>query len=158
MVLIDQRPVILDFVDREVAEALLYLRRLGVTFRLRERVTRVGRDATRNRIFAELESGKKVLSDALLYAVGRHGTADQLNLEPAGLASDSRGKLSVNELNQTEVPHIDADGDVIGFPALASTSMEQGRLAARTCFKYPSRACRLCFHTAFTRPEISVTG
>ena len=65
VVLIDQRSVILDFVDREIAEALFYhLRRLGVTFRLGEKVTRVGRDATRNRVFAELESGKKVLSDA----------------------------------------------------------------------------------------------
>src|SRR5208282_2905896 len=129
--LIDQRPLILDFVDREIVEALAYhLPQMGTTFRLGEKVTRVGIDAQRNLVFAELESGKKVQGDMLLYAVGRQANGDQLRLEAGGLQTDSRGKIKVNEDYQTDVPHIYAAGDVIGFPALASTSMEQGRLAS----------------------------
>ena len=128
--LIDQRPSILDFVDHEILEALTFhLRRLGTIFRLGEKVTQVGFDKDQDRVFAELESGKRVRGDGLLYAVGRQANGDQLNLEEAGLKADMRGKIDVNESFQTAVPHIYAAGDVIGFPALASTSMEQGRLA-----------------------------
>src|SRR4029077_7760170 len=115
--LIDQRPTLLDFVDREIIDALCYhLRQAGMTFRLGDKVTRVGLDAQRDRVFAELESGKKVIADALLYAVGRHANGDQLRLETAGLKPDARGKLAVNSYFQTEAPHIYAAGDVIGFP------------------------------------------
>src|SRR6185437_3663614 len=124
--LIDQRPQILDFVDREIVDALAYqLRQMGATFRLGEKVRRVGIDSDRNRVFAELESGKKVQGDVLLYAVGRQANGDRLNVESAGLQTDPRGKLKVNADFQTDVPHVYAAGDVIGFPALASTSMEQ---------------------------------
>src|SRR5579863_696111 len=129
--LIDQRPALLDFVDREIMEALAYhLRQMGTMFRLGEKVTRVGVDPQRDRVFAELESGKKVQGDALIYAVGRQANGDRINLAAAGLEPDPRGKIKVNEHYQTDVPHIYAAGDIIGFPALASTSMEQGRLAS----------------------------
>jgi NAD(P) transhydrogenase len=101
-------------------------------------VTHVGTDTQRDLIFAELESGKKILANALIYAVGRQGNGDQLHLEAAGLVADSRGRIKVNQLFQTDVAHIYAAGDVIGFPALASTSMEQGRLAACHMFGIPA--------------------
>jgi NAD(P) transhydrogenase len=158
--LIDQRPVVLEFVDREIVEALLYhLRQLGVTFRLGEKVAQVGIDTKRDFVFAELESGKKVHGDALIYAVGRQANGDQVHLEAAGLAADSRGRLKVNEFFQTEVPHIYAAGDVIGFPALASTSMEQGRLAASHMFQIPFEHMPELFpYGIYTIPEISMVG
>jgi NAD(P) transhydrogenase len=158
--LIDQRPTVLEFVDRQIVEALSYhLRHLGVTFRLAEKVTHAGIDAGRERVFAELESGKKVQGDALVYAVGRQANGDQLHLEAAGLAADSRGKVKVNEFFQTDVPHIYAAGDVIGFPALASTSMEQGRLAACHMFGIPFEHMPGLFpYGIYTIPEISMVG
>src|SRR6267143_387680 len=158
--LIDQRPALLEFVDRQIVEALSYhLRQLGVTFRLGEKVTRVGIDPVRDRVFAELESGKKVQGDALVYAVGRQANGDQLHLEAAGLAADSRGRLKVNQFFQTDVPHIYAAGDVIGFPALASTSMEQGRLAACHMFGIPFEHIPDLFpYGIYTIPEVSMIG
>ena len=158
--LIDQRPVILDFVDREIIEALVYhLRQMGTTFRLGEKVTRVGFDPERDRVFAELESGKKIQANALLYAVGRQANGDQVGLEAAGLQPDSRGKIKVNPCYQTDVPHIYAAGDVIGFPALASTSMEQGRLASSHMFGAPCETMSELFpYGIYTIPEISMVG
>ncbi|PYS62135.1 MAG: Si-specific NAD(P)(+) transhydrogenase [Acidobacteria bacterium] len=158
--LIDQRPIVLEFVDREIVEALFFhLRHLGVTFRLGEKVSQVGIDAKRDFVFAELESGKRVRGDALIYAVGRQANGDQLHLETAGLAADSRGRLKVNEFFQTEVPHVYAAGDVIGFPALASTSMEQGRLAASHMFQIPFEHMPELFpYGIYTIPEISMVG
>jgi len=158
--LIDQRPTILDFVDREIVDALSYhLRQMGTTFRLGEKVTRVGIDETRDMVFAELESGKKIRADMLLYAVGRQANGDVLQLEAAGLAADSRGKVKVNANYQTEVPHIYAAGDIIGFPALASTSMEQGRLASCRMFGAPSEHMPELFpYGIYTIPEISTVG
>jgi NAD(P) transhydrogenase len=160
VILVDQRPVVLDFVDREIVEALCYhLRQMGVTFRLGEKVTQVGIDGTRDHVFAELESGKKVIGDALMYAVGRQANGDQLNLQAAGLTCDSRGKLKVNGSYQSDVPHIYAAGDVIGFPALASTSMEQGRLAASQMFQIPVESMPPLYpYGIYTIPEISVVG
>ncbi|HXZ11896.1 MAG TPA: Si-specific NAD(P)(+) transhydrogenase [Candidatus Sulfotelmatobacter sp.] len=158
--LIDQRPVMLDFVDREIVEALAYhLRQMGTTFRLGEKVTRVGIDPQRDRVFAELESGKKVQADVLLYAVGRQANGDQLRLEAAGIQTDARGKISVNHSFQSSVPHIYAAGDVIGFPALASTSMEQGRLASCHMFGAPCEHMPELFpYGIYTIPEISMVG
>ena len=158
--LIDQRPVILDFVDREIVDALAYhLRELGTVFRLGEKVSRVGIDTQRDRVFAELESGKKVMADGLVYAVGRQANGDQLHLEAAGLKADTRGKVSVDANFQTAVPHIYAAGDVIGFPALASTSMEQGRLASSHMFGLPCEAMPDLFpYGIYTIPEISMVG
>jgi NAD(P) transhydrogenase len=158
--LIDQRPVILDFVDREIVEALAYhLRQMGATFRLGEKVTRVGFDPSRDRVFAELESGKKIQGHTLLYCVGRQPNADLLRLEAAGLNPDERGRIKVNESFQTGVPHIYAAGDVIGFPALASTSMEQGRLASSYMFGVPAEHMPQLFpYGIYTIPEISMVG
>jgi len=158
--LIDQRSMILDFVDREIVEALAYhLRQMGTTFRLGEKVTNVGIDEQRDRVFAELESGKRVQGDMLLYAVGRQANGDQLGLEAAGLKTDSRGKIQVNTSYQTDVPHVYAAGDVIGFPALASTSMEQGRLASCRMFGAPSEHMPELFpYGIYTIPEISMVG
>jgi NAD(P) transhydrogenase len=158
--LIDQRPTLLDFADREIMEALAYhLRQMGTMFRLGEKVTRVGIDPQRDRVFAELESGKKVQADALLYSVGRQANGDLLRLEAAGLQSDPRGKIKVNQHYQTDVPHIYAAGDIIGFPALASTSMEQGRLASCHMFGAPSEHMPELFPFGiYTIPEISMVG
>jgi NAD(P) transhydrogenase len=158
--LIEERPIILDFIDQEVVQALSYhLRQLGITFRLGEKVTRVATDAQRDTVFAELESGKKIQADALIYAVGRQANADQLHLEAAGLTADGRGRLKVNEFFQTALPHIYAAGDVIGFPALASTSMEQGRLAASHMFGLPFEHMPELFpYGIYTIPEVSMVG
>jgi NAD(P) transhydrogenase len=158
--LIDQRPMILDFVDREIVEALAYhLRQMGTMFRLGEKVTRVGVDTERDRVVAELESGKKVQGDMLLYSAGRQANGDQLQLEAAGLQPDARGKIKVNDCYQTAIPHIYAAGDIIGFPALASTSMEQGRLASCRMFGAPSEHMPELFpYGIYTIPEISMVG
>src|SRR5262249_42009605 len=138
--LLDQRPGLLEFVDREIVENLCFqLRQIGTVFRLGEKVVSVGFEHDRDRVFARLESGKNVHGEALLYTIGRQANSDQLNIQAAGLAADGRGKLPVNENFQTSVPHIYAAGDVIGFPALASTSMEQGRLASSHMFAKPGK-------------------
>jgi NAD(P) transhydrogenase len=158
--LLDQRPTLLDFVDHEIIESLCFqLRQLGTVFRLGEKVISVGFDADRDRVFAKLESGKNVHGQALLYTIGRQGNSDLLNMDVAGLSADGRGKISVNEHFQTEVPHIYAAGDVIGFPALASTSMEQGRLASCHMFGKPgTMPPNLIPYGIYTIPEISMVG
>jgi NAD(P) transhydrogenase len=158
--LLDQRPTLLDFVDREIIESLCFqLRQLGTVFRLGEKVVSIGVDPERDRVFAKLESGKLVRAQALLYTVGRQSNSDKLNLPAAGIQSDGRGKLPVNEHYQTCVPHIYAAGDVIGFPALASTSMEQGRLASCHMFGKPSKmSSNLIPYGIYAIPEISMVG
>ena len=158
--LLDLRPTLVDFVDREIIESLCFqLRQLGTVFRLGEKVVQVGFDQDRDRVFANLESGKVIRGQALLYTIGRQANSDQLNIEAAGLAADGRGKLSVNENFQTTVPHIYAAGDVIGFPALASTSMEQGRLAGCHMFGKPSKMMsHLIPYGIYSIPEISMVG
>jgi NAD(P) transhydrogenase len=158
--LVDQRPTFLDFVDKQIIESLSYhLRSRGVVFRLGEKVVSVGLQAERDRVSAELESGKSVRGEILLYAVGRQPNTDLLNLDAAGLEPGPRGKLEVNASFQTAVPHIYAAGDVIGFPALASTSMEQGRLASCHMFNVPARhAPEALPYGIYTIPEISMVG
>jgi NAD(P) transhydrogenase len=156
---IDQRPRILDFLDYEMIEALSYhMRRQGATFRLGETVTGVEVDA-RDRVVAKLASGKTVQGDCLLYTVGRQANTDGLGLDAAGLTTDPRGRVPVNGNLQTAVAHIYAAGDVIGFPSLASTSMEQGRLAACHMFGLPcvSRP-ELLPYGVYSVPEISMVG
>jgi NAD(P) transhydrogenase len=158
--IIDQRPTLLDFVDREMIEALSYhMRRRGATFRLGETVTRVERDA-QGRVVAHLESGKRVHGGALLYTVGRQANSDLLDLGAAGLTADPRGRIPVNEYFQTPVPHVYAAGDVIGFPSLASTSSEQGRLASGHMFGLNHRQAvpELLPYGIYTVPEISMVG
>jgi NAD(P) transhydrogenase len=158
--LLDQRPIVLDFADREIVESLCFqLRQLGTVFRLGEKVVSVGFDKDRDRVFAKLESGKTVHGQALLYAVGRRANSDQLNLEAIGLHPDERGKLVVDEHFQTSVPYVYAAGDVIGFPALASTSMEQGRLASSHIFGVAAAIpANLIPYGVYTIPEISMVG
>jgi NAD(P) transhydrogenase len=157
---IEARPTILDFVDREMTDSLMYfMRQRGAAFRLGEKVESVGYD-DRNRVVASLDSGKEIYGDALLYSVGRQSNADLLNLEAGGLDADARGRIAVNEFYQTAVPHIYAAGDVIGFPALASTSMEQGRLAS--CHMFGEHCERSSPESIpygiYTIPEISMVG
>jgi NAD(P) transhydrogenase len=158
--LLDQRPTLLDFVDREMIESLCFqLRQIGTVFRLGEKVVSVGFEAERDRVFAKLESGKNVRGQALLFAIGRQANSDMINVAAAGITPDERGKILVNENFQTSVPHIYAAGDVIGFPALASTSMEQGRLASCHMFGKPGKMLpNLIPYGIYSIPEISMVG
>jgi len=155
---VDQRPTLLDFVDREIIEALMYHMRARKTiFRLGEQVKSVSVDA--GRVVARLESDKTLSADALFYTVGRQANTDQLNLPAAGLQADARGRVAVDRQFRTAVPHIFAAGDAIGFPALASTSMEQGRRAALAMFGHSQDAQELPLpYGIYTIPEISMVG
>lgn len=130
---VEKRDRMLEFCDEEVVEALKYhLRDLAVTFRFGETVASV--ESHPEGTITMLRSGKKIPADTVLYSAGRQGMTDNLNLPAAGLAADERGRITVDEFFRTKVEHIYAVGDVIGFPALAATSMEQGRLAANHAF------------------------
>jgi NAD(P) transhydrogenase len=155
---VEQRERMLEFCDAEVVEALkFHLRDLAVTFRFGETVASV--EARPDGAIATLKSGKKIPADTVMYSAGRQGVSDNLRLEAAGLTADGRGRIAVDEFFRTEVPHIYAVGDVIGFPALAATSMEQGRLAAH-------HACGESLHALgqlqpigiYSIPEISFIG
>ncbi|MFL6351549.1 MAG: Si-specific NAD(P)(+) transhydrogenase [Bryobacteraceae bacterium] len=158
--LIERRPRLLEFADSEIVEALSYhLRDHRVTMRLNEEVQSVEESPDGTGVIAYLESNKKVPGDALLYAVGRQGNVDELNLPAAGLEADSRGRITVNEHYQTSQPNIYAVGDVIGFPSLASVSMEQGRVAAAHAFNKPIASNSNYFPFGiYTIPEISFIG
>jgi NAD(P) transhydrogenase len=160
--LIDKRHRLLPFVDAEIIETLAYhLRENRVTLRLGEEVSGMEliTDGFGDRVKIHLASGKQVLTDAALYSVGRTGATANLNLESAGLAADDRGRLTVNEHFQTQAPHIYAVGDVIGFPSLASTSMEQGRLAACHAFNVEATSVPELFpYGIYCIPEISTVG
>jgi NAD(P) transhydrogenase len=158
--LLDARPTILDFIDREIMDSLQFqLRHLGMVFRLGEKVVTCDYDTERGRVVAVLESGKHVHGDGLLFTVGRQANTDKLNLESAGLKPADRGKLEVNDSFQTAAPNIYAAGDVIGFPALASTSMEQGRIASCNMFGVPAKMRPQFFpYGIYTIPEISICG
>ena len=157
--LVDARPTLLSFIDEEISDALAFhLRENNVTLRLGETVSRVERQED-GYVATHLKSGKHFLTEKALYSVGRVGTTANLNLAAAGLAPDDRGRLVVNEHYQTSVPHIYAVGDVIGFPALASTSMEQGRLAASHAFGLPASSVPALFpYGIYTIPEMSMVG
>jgi NAD(P) transhydrogenase len=156
---IEVREGMLDFVDREIVGALSgHLREHGVTFMFGEQVTSIAATDTRG-VEARLARGGSVRAERLLYAVGRQANTDTLGLEAVGLAADERGRLKVNGNFQTPVAHVYAAGDVIGFPALASTSAEQGRIAACHMFGVPSghRPDLLPFGI-YTIPEVSMVG
>jgi NAD(P) transhydrogenase len=156
--IVDQRPAMLDFCDREIVEALEHqLRDLGVKLRYRERVTDVVSDA--DGALARLDSGKRIAADVVLYSAGRQGNTETLHLERAGLTADGRGRLTVDDCFRTAVPHIYAVGDVIGFPALASTAMVQGRVAACHALGEPAGPVPdLVPVGIYTIPEISYVG
>jgi NAD(P) transhydrogenase len=156
---VDSRDRLMEFVDREIVETLTYhMRRQNMTLRLGEAVTKVFID-DRGRVITELESGKRIVTDTLLFSIGRQGATANLYLGAVGLRADERGRLQVNANYQTAVEHIYAAGDVIGFPSLASTSMEQGRLAAchalgLSCDSFS----QLSPIGIYTIPEISMVG
>ncbi|TYB54509.1 Si-specific NAD(P)(+) transhydrogenase [Nonomuraea sp. PA05] len=155
---VERRERMLEFCDLEIVEALKYhLRDLAVTFRFGENVAAVERRP--RGALTLLESGKKIPADCVMYSAGRQGKTAELNLEAAGLAADDRGRIKVDENYATEVPHIYAVGDVIGFPALAATSMEQGRLAAQhACGEPAGDLHELPPIGIYTIPEISFVG
>ena len=159
VILTEARPMLLEFVDSEICEALQYrMRSMGVTLRLGERVEEI-KTTPDGMVQAKLQSGKHLRADTLLYCIGRQGTTDRLGLDNVGLVPDNRGRLKVNEHYQTEVPHIYAVGDVIGFPSLASTSMEQGRQASCHAFGEPTMSLPEMFPVGiYSIPEISMVG
>lgn len=155
---IDGRKTLLEFVDREIVDSLIYhARSLGVVFRLGEHVENVER-CDSGRVAVRLESQKRVIAETVLFCAGRTGDTEELQLVKAGLEPDSRGRISCNEEFRTEVPHIFAVGDVVGFPALASTSMEQGRKAVAHAFGQPFEPLENVPYGLFTIPEISMVG
>jgi NAD(P) transhydrogenase len=156
--IVERRPQLLDFCDAEVVEGLRYhLRDLGVVFRLGEAVASV--DPHEGTTVTTLESGKRIMAEAVLYSAGRQGATDALALENAGLEADERGRIQVDENYRTAAEHIYAVGDVIGWPSLAATSMEQGRLAASHAFDHSTKSMGgLLPFGIYTIPEISFVG
>ncbi len=155
---VEKRPAMLDFCDPEVVESLkFHLRDQAVTFRFGEEVAKV--EITPRGTVTSLASGKRIAADMVMYSAGRQGVTDELDLEKAGLSADKRGRITVDKQYRTAVPHIFAVGDVIGFPALAATSMDQGRLAAYHAFGEPARELQeLQPIGIYTVPEISYCG
>jgi NAD(P) transhydrogenase len=158
VILIEKRPRLLEFADAEIVEALSYhLRDSRVTMRLSEEVESV--EEVGAGVVANLMSKKKISGDALLYAVGRQGNVDEMNLSAAGIEADSRGRIKVDADFRTKQPNIFAAGDVIGFPSLASVSMEQGRIAAGRAFDIPLHSNPDNYpYGIYTIPEISFIG
>ncbi len=156
--LVDARSCMMRFMDREITDELTHmLRDRGVTMRLGESIEKVEKE--NERAIITLQSGKKIISDLVMFAAGRTGCTSALKLENAGLEADSNHRLEVNQYYQTRVKHIYAAGDLIGFPSLASTSMEQGRLAARHAFglSLSSRPDLFPFGV-YAVPEMSMVG
>ena len=137
--LVEKRPRILDFVDDELVEALQYHLRASGSCSGSARRSRRCSACESGGAVTRLASGKEIRSDVVVYAAGRQGATDALNLAAAGLEADARGRIAVDADYRTAQPHIFAAGDVIGFPSLAATSMEQGRLAALAAFDRPAQ-------------------
>jgi len=158
VILIEKRPRLLEFADAEIVEALSYhLRDTRVTMRLNEEVESVEESGAG--VVANLQSRKKISGDALLYAVGRSGNVDELNLSAAGIEADPRGRIPVDADFRTKQRNIFAVGDVIGFPSLASVSMEQGRIAAGRAVGLPVHSNPNNYpYGIYTIPEISFIG
>ena len=158
--LVERRPRLLEFADQEIVEALSYhLRDARVTMRLNEEVDTV-EEMPDGTVVANLESKKKLQGDTLLYAVGRQGNVDELNLAAVGVDADGRGRIPVDKDFRTKQPNIFAVGDVIGFPSLASVSMEQGRIAGARAFGDETILSNPSFYPygIWTIPEISFLG
>lgn len=165
--LIEGRNRLLDFVDSEIIEALQYhLRQSGMTMRLGEKVVSIrkveapgGAKSDGTMVEAVLESGKILRADCLLYCIGRQGATDALQLGNAGLEADNRGRIKVDQNYRTKIPHIFAVGDVVGFPSLASSSMDQGRIAACRMFGVRCESMEeLLPYGIYAIPEISMVG
>jgi NAD(P) transhydrogenase len=157
---IDPKPTMLDFIDREIIEDFTYqLRDRNMKILLGTKADKVTR-LDNGKVELLLDNGRRLVSDMVLFAAGRMGATDTLNLAAAGLEADSRGRLKVNpETFQTSVPNIYAAGDVVGFPSLASTSMEQGRIAARVAIGAVAKEPPKYFpYGIYAVPEISTCG
>lgn len=160
VVLVEKKANLLEFADHEIVEALSYhLRDSRVTMRLNEEVESVSPQGD-GTVVASLESHKKISGDALLYAVGRAGNVDELNLQAVGIEADARGRIPVDADYRTSTPNIFAVGDVIGFPSLASVSMEQGRIAVAKIFEdsHVHTNAATYPYGIYTIPEISFIG
>ncbi|OBI88515.1 NAD(P)(+) transhydrogenase [Mycobacterium asiaticum DSM 44297] len=155
---VEKRDTMLDFCDPEIVEALkFHLRDLAVTFRFGEEVTAV--DVGASGTVTTLASGKQIPAETVMYSAGREGQTEHLGLENAGLETDHRGRIFVDDQFQTKVEHIYAVGDVIGFPALAATSMDQGRLAAYHAFGEPTEGITALQPIGiYSIPEVSYVG
>nr|VTO94781.1 Soluble pyridine nucleotide transhydrogenase [Mycobacterium riyadhense] len=155
---VEKRDTMLDFCDPEIVEALkFHLRDLAVTFRFGEEVTAV--DVGSAGTVTTLASGKQIPAETVMYSAGREGQTEHLGLENAGLETDHRGRIFVDDQFQTKVDHIYAVGDVIGFPALAATSMDQGRLAAYHAFGEPTDGMTALQPIGiYSIPEVSYVG
>jgi NAD(P) transhydrogenase len=159
--LVEKRDRFLEFLDHEIVDELMHqMRKRGVIFRLGETVERLEvTDGPPKKAVLLLESGKRIVSDAVVFSAGRVGATQALNLGAAGLEADERGRLKVDETFRTAAPHIFAAGDVIGYPSLAATSSEQGRLAACHAFGIPAGPMAQHFPIGiFAIPEISMVG
>jgi len=159
VIMVEKRPRLLEFADAEMVEALSYgMRDRRATMRLNEEVESV-EELPDGKVAANLVSKKRIVGDALLYAVGRQGNIDKLNLEAAGVEADDRGRIKVDADLRTSQKHIFAVGDVIGFPSLASVSMEQGRLAAAKAFGLHVESDPAGYpYGIYTIPQISFIG
>ncbi len=159
--LVERRDRFLEFLDHEIVDELMHqMRQRGVIFRTGETVARleVSEGPPRKAVLL-LESGKRIVSDAVVFSAGRVGATAALDLAAAGLQADERGRLAVDETFRTSVPHIYAAGDVIGYPSLAATSSEQGRLAACHAFGVASGPMPSHFPIGiYSIPEISMVG
>jgi NAD(P) transhydrogenase len=159
VIIVEKRPLLLEFADTEMVEALTYhMRDHRATMRLNEEVESV-EELPDGKVAANLVSKKRINGDALLYAVGRQGNVDKLDLPAAGIASDDRGRIKVDADYRTSQAHIFAVGDVIGFPSLASVSMEQGRIAAARAFGLEVQTDPASYpYGIYTIPQISFIG
>jgi NAD(P) transhydrogenase len=158
---VDKRERPLEFIDAEIVDELIHqMRRRNVSFRFGEAVRKLDvSDGPPRRAVLELESGKRIVADMALFSVGRSGATDTLGLENAGIKADDRGRIAVDAQFRTSAPHIFAAGDVIGYPSLAATSSEQGRLAA--CYALGVAAPPMSPHFPigiYAVPEISMVG
>ena len=161
VILMDGRERLLGFLDAELGDRFTAeLERLGLWLRLGDNPVKCEVDAQTRVCTVTTEKGSFETAAAVLAAAGRSGNTSGMNLEAIGLAPDKRGNLAVNEHFQTAVPHIYAAGDVVGFPGLASTSMEQGRVAMCHAFKlaYKTRVNPLFPYGIYTIPELSYVG
>jgi NAD(P) transhydrogenase len=161
VVVVDRRERPLEFLDEEIVDELIHqMRRKKVTFRPREGVERIEVvEGPSRKAIVTLESGKRITTDAVLFSIGRVGATGDLGIEAAGLQADNRGRLAVDEQYRTAVPHIYAAGDVIGYPSLAATSSEQGRLAACHALGLPAPPMAAHFPIGiYAIPEISMVG
>lgn len=159
VVLIDKRPRLLEFVDAQIIDALQQqMTDIGVTLYHEEEVVSIRKESD-GQVTVSLKHRPSITTTTLMYAIGRIGATKNLNLEAVGITPDTRGRMIVNDHFQTSIPHIYAIGDVIGFPALASTSMQQGRHASCHAFDHPDHTdTDLLPYGIYAIPEISTVG